>query len=211
VKHKRQKLRRSRKTGYHWTGANFLESGSAVFLAAAFAASAAGQDIQKVAKAQQDKNGSDAGPENALWKEANPNTPDHGEVETFWNSFSVSLQRVQNGEWSRQVEGKGFSDFDGIAGVNTRLTGGKNSRTALVRGRGVGDYAKRKCANHGDRYRWEEFRERCDQESFVVLSDGARRRRYKDPRRAVNSCRCLTAASSQKSYTRGCQAKNTSP
>lgn len=46
---------------------------------------------------------------------------DHGEVPTFWNSFSTSHRRIQEGGWSRQVTVQDFPLSKDIAGVNMRL------------------------------------------------------------------------------------------
>ncbi len=110
---------------------NFLlGSGSAAVLTAALASAMAGaQTIKSNSKAERDKSAIDAGPENTALKDANPNTftpphTDHGEVETFWNSFSVAHRRVQEGGWSRQVTVADFPISTSIAGVNMRLTAG---------------------------------------------------------------------------------------
>jgi oxalate decarboxylase len=63
---------------------------------------AQGQELEKVARAQEDASASDGGPENAALREVNPNAfvpppTDHGEVRTFWNSFSSAHHRIQEG------------------------------------------------------------------------------------------------------------------
>jgi len=68
-------------------------------------------------------------PKISYFKDANPNTfmpppTDHGEVATFWSSFSVAHRRVQEGGWSRQVTVEDFPLSKDIAGVNMRLTAG---------------------------------------------------------------------------------------
>lgn len=111
---------------------NFLGNSSAIFLAGALAGvamPAGAQDVQQAAKAQQGQSATDAGPENGLLKEASPNafTPpatDHGEVQTFWSSFSTAHRRIQEGGWSRQVTVEDFPISKEIAGVNMRLTVG---------------------------------------------------------------------------------------
>jgi len=111
---------------------NFLGGGSAILLSGALAGLAlptAAQDAQRSAKSQRDQSASDAGPENTLLKEANPNvftppTTDHGEVQTFWSSFSTAHRRIQEGGWSRQVTVEDFPIAKEIAGVNMRLTAG---------------------------------------------------------------------------------------
>ena len=92
-------------------------------------ANAGGQDIEKVTQAQQDKSASDPGPENTAVRDANLNTfvpppTDHGEVQTFWSTFSASHRRIQEGGWSRQVTRADFPISKDIAGVNMRLTAG---------------------------------------------------------------------------------------
>ena len=62
-------------------------------------------------------------------RQSNPNTfippsTDHGEVPTFWNSFSTAHRRIQEGGWSRQVTVADFPLSKDIAGVNMRLTAG---------------------------------------------------------------------------------------
>lgn len=91
----------------------FLGRSSGILLSAALVARAqaqGAQDIEKIEKAKRDASASDAGPENQPLKDADPNTflppaTDHGEVETFWNSFSTAHRRIQEGGWSRQVTG----------------------------------------------------------------------------------------------------------
>jgi oxalate decarboxylase len=102
---------------------------ASILMTALLARGAQAQDVQKIANAQHDQSATDAGPENELLKEANPNTflpppTDHGEVQTFWSSFSVAHRRVQEGGWSRQVTVADFPISKDIAGVNMRLTAG---------------------------------------------------------------------------------------
>jgi oxalate decarboxylase len=66
------------------------------------------QDIQKVREAEHGPSSTNPGPENSGIRNISPNTflppdTDHGEVQTFWSSFSSSHRRVQEGGWSRQV------------------------------------------------------------------------------------------------------------
>lgn len=118
-----------------WDRRRFLGRSSVAVVGAALAARMEAQqrdvspDILKIEKAQQDKSATDAGPEHQLLKESNPNTflppaTDHGEVQTFWNSFSTAHRRIQEGGWSRQVTVKDFPISKDIAGVNMRLTAG---------------------------------------------------------------------------------------
>jgi oxalate decarboxylase len=110
----------------------FLGKSSAVLLSAALASRMEGQeppDLQKIDKAHNDKSATDAGPENQLLKDSNPNAfmppvTDHGEVQTFWNTFSAAHRRIQEGGWSRQVTVADFPISKDIAAVNMRLTAG---------------------------------------------------------------------------------------
>src|SRR5580704_7932640 len=104
----------------------FIAGASAALAAVALSSrQAAAQDIQKVTEAQHGQSASDPGPENELLREASPNSllpppTDHGEVPSFWNSFSVQHRRVQPGGWSRQVTLEDFPISRAIAGVNMR-------------------------------------------------------------------------------------------
>jgi len=108
----------------------FLGTGSAALLSAAVVMGRAdGQDIQQAIKAEHDRSESDAGPENKPLQDVSPNAfvpppTDHGEVRSFWNSFSVAHRRIQEGGWSRQVTVEDFPISKDIAGVNMRLTAG---------------------------------------------------------------------------------------
>jgi oxalate decarboxylase len=111
---------------------HFLGGSSAMLVTAGLSGIALAQeahDIQKVARDQHDQSPSNPGPENRLVRDANPNafTPprtDHGEVQTFWSSFSAAHRRIQEGGWSRQVNVEDFPISKEIAGVNMRLTAG---------------------------------------------------------------------------------------
>ena len=110
----------------------FIGKSSTVLLAAALAGRLEAQvpeDLQKIEKAHHDQSATDVGPENQLMKEASPNSfgppiTDHGEVQTFWSSFSTAHRRIQEGGWSRQVTVEDFPISKDIAGVNMRLTAG---------------------------------------------------------------------------------------
>ena len=108
----------------------FLAAAPTAFVTAVLAAAPLeAQDIGNAAKAQKDASASNPGPENTLIRDANPNaflppTTDHGEVQTFWSSFSVAHRRIQEGGWSRQVTVEDFPISKDIAGVNMRLTAG---------------------------------------------------------------------------------------
>ncbi len=108
---------------------SFLSRGSALFTAGLACLTARGQDITKNQAAERDKSATDPGPENSSLKNVSPNAfmppaTDHGEVQTFWNSFSASHRRIQEGGWSRQVTVQDFPISKDIAGVNMRLTAG---------------------------------------------------------------------------------------
>jgi oxalate decarboxylase len=115
-----------------WDRRRFLGKSSALVLSTALAGrmeAQGAQDIQKIEKAQHDKSATDPGPENQALKDSNPNTfmppsTDHGEVQTFWSSFSAAHRRIQEGGWSRQVTVEDFPISKDIAGVNMRLTAG---------------------------------------------------------------------------------------
>ena len=108
---------------------SLLTRSAAVSATLLTAAHAGGQDLPKIDKAQRDKSGTNPGPENKALREVSPNSflppdTDHGEVQTFWSSFSSSHRRVQEGGWSRQVTVRDFPISTDIAGVNMRLTAG---------------------------------------------------------------------------------------
>lgn len=111
---------------------NFLGGSSAILLTGALSGLTAPQglqDLQRIKKTQAEQSSTDVGPENDLLKQATPNafTPpptDHGEVQTFWSSFSTAHRRIQEGGWSRQVTVEDFPISKTIAGVNMRLTAG---------------------------------------------------------------------------------------
>ncbi len=108
----------------------FLGGTSAALAAAALAGIEAGaQELGDAKKARGDASATDPGPQNKLVQEANPNTfmpppTDHGEVQNFWQSFSVAHRRIQEGGWSRQVTVADFPIAKDLAGVNMRLTAG---------------------------------------------------------------------------------------
>ncbi len=71
----------------------------------------------------------DPGPRNAGLDALNPAsvTPpvtDHGSVPQFWQSFSLSHRRIQDGGWARQVNVKDFPISKEIASVNMKLNAG---------------------------------------------------------------------------------------
>ena len=76
-----------------------------------------------------DPNAGDPGPSNPLLAAQNPDAylppaSDHGEVPSFWHSFSLMHRRIQGGGWTRQVNVQDFPLSKEIAGVNMRLTAG---------------------------------------------------------------------------------------
>jgi oxalate decarboxylase/phosphoglucose isomerase-like protein (cupin superfamily) len=109
---------------------DFPTAAPAALVTAVLAATpAAGQDLSKAATAQNDKSVTAADPENTQTRDANPNTflppvTDHGEVQTFWSSFSAAHRRIQEEGWSRQLTVEDFHISKDIGGVNMRLTAG---------------------------------------------------------------------------------------
>jgi oxalate decarboxylase len=108
----------------------FLGRSSAALIAATLAArSAVAQDGQRSAAPNLSQSAVDPGPENKLLQESAPDsfqppTTDHGEVKTFWNSFSTAHRRIQEGGWSREVNVETFPLATDISGVNMRLDPG---------------------------------------------------------------------------------------
>lgn len=92
------------------------ELGRRQFITAASAALAAitlssgratAQNIPEVIDAENGPSANDPGPENKLMREASPSRfipppTDRGDVEQFWNSFSIQHRRIQPGGWTRQ-------------------------------------------------------------------------------------------------------------
>ena len=115
----------------------FLKLTSCTLISAAWLAnSAPAQDISKVQKAERSQSANDIGPENLQLKQASPNaflppSTDHGEVRTFWSSFSTAHRRIQEGGWSRYVTVENFPISTDIAGVNMRLTAIDDKRERL--------------------------------------------------------------------------------
>lgn len=108
---------------------SFLSRGSALLAAAFTTLTAKGQDIEKIKAAEHGKSASNPGPENGPLRDVSPNAfvpppTDHGEVQTFWSTFSAAHRRIQEGGWSRQVTVQDFPISKDIAGVNMRLTAG---------------------------------------------------------------------------------------
>ncbi len=109
----------------HTDRRSFLSASAALVTTALATGDASAQEPQKI----DGRSASDAGPENEKLRQANPNTflpppTDHREVPAFWNSFSTSHRRIQEGGWSRQITVQDFPLSKDIAGVNMRLTAG---------------------------------------------------------------------------------------
>ena len=109
---------------------SFLGAGSAVLASTALtAASAYAQKPEEQEKGKQDESKADPGPENAGLTGQNPNSflppsTDHGDVPTFWYSFSLAHRRVQEGGWARQQNVKDLPLAKEIAAVNMKLNAG---------------------------------------------------------------------------------------
>jgi oxalate decarboxylase len=78
---------------------------------------------------EQLKFNADPGPENRELAGVNPNAlhppaTDHGGVQSFWHSFSLSHRRIQDGGWTRQVNQDDFPRSKDLAGVNMKLNAG---------------------------------------------------------------------------------------
>ena len=101
-------------------------------LAAGAQANAPSSTAQRPQSAPQGRSGHDAndpGPSNPTLTAQNPDaylppSTDHGEVPSFWHSFSIMHRRIQGGGWTRQVNVEDFPISKEIAGVNMRLTAG---------------------------------------------------------------------------------------
>ena len=97
---------------------------AALGLAATAAQAQSYSDIKKGEAAM-----SDLGPQNkaldALNKDSvTPPPTDHGSVPQFWQSFSLSHRRVEQGGWARQVNEVDFPISKSVAAVNMRLDAG---------------------------------------------------------------------------------------
>lgn len=108
----------------------FITAASAALAAITLSSGrAAAQNIPEVIDAENGPSANDPGPENQLMREASPSRfipppTDRGDVEQFWNSFSIQHRRIQPGGWTRQVNVKSFPISTDIAGVNMRLIAG---------------------------------------------------------------------------------------
>ena len=81
-------------------------------------------------------NAADPGPENRGLAGINPDAldppaTDHGGVQSFWHSFSLSHRRIQDGGWARQVNQDDFPRSKDLAGVNMKLNAGVAQHSGL--------------------------------------------------------------------------------
>ncbi len=106
----------------------FLGAGSAVLAGTALGAAYAQKPMDSM-QAEHDASAADQGPENTILASENPDSQlppptDHGDVPTFWYSFSLAHKRVQEGGWARQQNVKDLPLATEIAAVNMKLTAG---------------------------------------------------------------------------------------
>ena len=104
-------------------------SALALSVAALATGRAAAQSQGDAAKGQSNASAGDPGPENRAIAGANPDAlmppvTDHGDVPSFWHSFSLSHRRIQDGGWARQVNQETFPISKDLAGVNMKLNAG---------------------------------------------------------------------------------------
>lgn len=90
---------------------------------------AAAQTYDQTERGERDGSASNPGPDNAPLTRTNPDVylpppSDHGLPQNFWQSFSLSRRRIQEGGWARQINVHDFPISKDIAGVNMRLTSG---------------------------------------------------------------------------------------
>ena len=93
------------------------------------AGTAQAQSLMSTRTGEANGSATDPGPANrglsALNRDAvTPPATDHGSVPQFWNSFSLSHRRVQDGGWARQVNVVDFPISKEIASVNMKLDAG---------------------------------------------------------------------------------------
>ena len=104
--------------------------GAGAALSAGLAASVTqAQSLQTTKAGQVDGSAADPGPKNAgleALEPSGPNPPptDHGSVPQFWQSFSLSHRRIEEGGWARQVNVTDFPISKEIASVNMKLNAG---------------------------------------------------------------------------------------
>jgi oxalate decarboxylase len=90
---------------------------------------AVAQSPANVSAAERNASATNLGPENQVMRSINPDgflppPTDHGSVPNFWNSFSASHRRIQEGGWTRQVNVVDFPISKELAGVNMKLNAG---------------------------------------------------------------------------------------
>ncbi len=93
------------------------------------ASAAQAQSAKTIATGEANGSASDPGPRNAGLEGLNENSyrppsTDHGTVPQFWQSFTQSHRRIQDGGWARQVNATDFPISKEIAGVNMKLNAG---------------------------------------------------------------------------------------
>jgi oxalate decarboxylase len=108
---------------------HLLESTGIGIAAATLSNPAIAQQLQGVHTGEHNASATNPGPENPGIESVNsdgymPPPTDHGLVPNFWQSFSSTHRRVQDGGWSRQLNVDDFPISKDIAGVNMRLTAG---------------------------------------------------------------------------------------
>ena len=100
-----------------------------VGIAGLLAGAAQAQSPATARAGRSDGSQADPGPDNHALSAINPDSvspppTDHGSVPQFWNSFSLSHKRVQEGGWARQVNVVDFPASKEIASVNMKLNAG---------------------------------------------------------------------------------------
>ena len=99
-------------------------------LSAGLAASAAqAQSLKDVVTGEHNVSATLLGPQNKALGAIDPSAvmpppTDHGSVQQFWQSFTQSHRRIQDGGWARQVNVTDFPISKQIASVNMRLNAG---------------------------------------------------------------------------------------
>ena len=98
-------------------------------IAGLIAGTAQAQSLAATKAGKGDGSAGDPGPDNHALSALNadsvsPPATDHGSVPQFWNSFSLSHRRIQEGGWARQVNVVDFPISTEIASVNMKLNAG---------------------------------------------------------------------------------------
>ncbi len=102
-----------------------IGAGAAALSLAATASQAQSYNDIKKGEASLTDPGPQDKPLDALNKDSvTPPATDHGSVQEFWHSFSLSHRRVEQGGWARQVNEVDFPISKTIASVNMRLDAG---------------------------------------------------------------------------------------